>query len=154
MKRVPQIERDTPILPDFIARCVHEDASAWLNEPLPRRWIRELAARANTVYPHHERFRRKIRGRGNRGRDYLWMFMRHWLAALLDEHRPHLYARLPASYANGEDLPPRPPPPLTYPYALPPRPPALSLPPLKMVRPRRRPKPDFAWAAAAHFHVV
>lgn len=148
MKQTPRIELDTPILPHFIARCVHEDAGAWLDQPLPRRWIRELTARANTVYARNERFRRKIRAGGNRGRDYLWVFMRHWLAGLLWERRPHLYARLPASYGNGDDLPP-------------PRSPALSPPPVKMVRrvtpqvrPRLRPKPNYAWAAAAHFHCV
>jgi hypothetical protein len=77
MKRTPSIEQDTPIRPDVIARCVHEDAGVWLKHPLPRRWIRELTARANTVYARNERFRRKIRGAGNQGRDHLWMFMRH-----------------------------------------------------------------------------
>jgi hypothetical protein len=81
------------------------NASVWLGEPLPRRWIRELVARANTVYAHNQRFHRRIRGNGSTGRDYLWMFTRHWLAALLSEHRPHLHARLPRSYNAGDPLP-------------------------------------------------
>ena len=30
---------------------------------------------------------------------------RHWLAALLRRHRPHLYARLPSAYQIGRSLP-------------------------------------------------
>jgi hypothetical protein len=33
------------------------------------------------------------------------MFARHWLAALMRERRPHLYARLPRSFSSGEPLP-------------------------------------------------
>jgi len=71
MKRTPRIELDTPILPHVIAESIREEASVWLGQPLPRRWVRELIARANTVYARNERFRRKIRAGGNRGRDYL-----------------------------------------------------------------------------------
>ena len=42
MKRTPQIEMDTPILPHVIAEAVRQEASAWLGQPLPRRWVREL----------------------------------------------------------------------------------------------------------------
>jgi hypothetical protein len=108
MKRVPRIEVDTPIIPGIVAWCVWDDARVWLGEPLPRRWVRELVAEANTVYAHCKQFRQAIRRTGNRGRDYLWMFMRHWLAAKLYEYRPHLHARMPRSYNIGEPLPPRP----------------------------------------------
>lgn len=105
MKSIPRIESDTPIVPSAIARAVWEEASLWLDELLPRSWIRELVARANTVYAHNARFRRIIRGLGDRGRDSLWAFTRHWLAGLLWEHRRHLHARLPASYNVGQPLP-------------------------------------------------
>ena len=105
MTRLPRIESDTAIVPSAIAIAVWEEASAWLDEPLPRSWIRELVARANTVYAHDAQFRRIIRGRGNRGRDSLWAFTRHWLAGLLWEHRRHLHVRLPASYNVGQPLP-------------------------------------------------
>ena len=101
-RRCPRIELETPIVPRAVAECVCEEASAWLHEPLPRRWIRELTARANTVYAHNDRFRRHIRGNADRGRDYLWMFMRHWLAALVRAHRPQLYSRFPASFSVGQ----------------------------------------------------
>src|SRR5947209_13092060 len=100
MKR-PRIELDTPTAPRAVAEAVCEEAGVWVGEPLPRRWVRELMAQANTVYSHNPRFRRKVRGQGNSGRDYLWAFVRHWLAGLLWERRPRLYARLPAGYNVG-----------------------------------------------------
>ncbi|MDA1276053.1 MAG: hypothetical protein O2960_18710 [Verrucomicrobia bacterium] len=143
--RTPRIELDTPLVPWAVAVCVCEEVGVCLDQPLPRRWVRELTARANTIYAHNARFRRRIRGKGTSGRDYLWMFMRHWLSALLWERRPHLHARLPSDYCVGRPLPPKPSAPLRQ---------------LKTARrnplpagPRRRPRaaPDYAFAAAAHF---
>ncbi|MGD0251541.1 MAG: hypothetical protein ABSC01_02460 [Verrucomicrobiota bacterium] len=99
------IERDTPIIPAVVAGAVWREASAWLDVELPREWIRRLAVRADVIYFHNPRFRRKIRGSGNTGRDWLWMFTRHWLAAMIRKRSPQLYARLPASYSAGCDLP-------------------------------------------------
>jgi hypothetical protein len=101
------IERDTPIVPRAIAKAVWQEAGAWLDEELPREWIRRLAVRADVIYHHNPRFRRKIRGQGNTGRDWLWMFTRHWLAAMIRKRSPQLYARLPASYSAGCGLPER-----------------------------------------------
>jgi hypothetical protein len=64
----------------------------------PTWWIEELTHRANIIYTHSARFRRNVRGHGNAGRDYLWMFMRHWLAALIQRHHSRFFARLPDSY--------------------------------------------------------
>ncbi len=101
----PRIELDTPIVPQAVAEAVWEEAGVWLGEPLPRRWIAELTARANTVYGGNRRFRRLLRRRGHAGRDWLWAFTRHWLAALIWKHRPDLHARLPAAYNVGKSLP-------------------------------------------------
>jgi hypothetical protein len=100
-----RIDWDTPIIPHIVAEGVCEEVTVWLQSPLPRRWVRELAAYANTVYAHNDRFRRRIHGAGNLGRDYLWMFMRHWLASMLRQRRPQLHARLPASFNIGQPLP-------------------------------------------------
>jgi hypothetical protein len=35
------------------------------------------------------------------------MFTRHWLAAMILKRSPQLYARLPAAYSIGRDLPDR-----------------------------------------------
>ncbi len=99
------IERDTPIIPAAVAKAVWQEANTWLDVELPRGWIRRLAVRADVIYFHNPRFRRKIRGQGNTGRDWLWIFTRHWLAAMIRKRSPQLYSRLPASYSAGCDLP-------------------------------------------------
>ena len=107
MKRMPQMELDTPLRPRAVAEAVWGEASVWLEQPLPRRWLRELIAEANTIYANNPRFRRKLRANGDSGREWLWVFTRHWLAALIHERRPHLHRRLPASYNAGGALPAR-----------------------------------------------
>jgi len=94
----------SPIVPHAIAIAVWEEACLFLNTELPRSWITELAARANDIYRHNPRFRQLIRQPGNRGRDWLWSFTRHWLAGLLSRHRPDLFASLPTRYAVGVSL--------------------------------------------------
>jgi hypothetical protein len=103
------IEHDTPIVPKAVAEAVWEEASVWLDEELPRAWIGELTERANVIYAHNHRFRHVIRRKGNTGRECLWAFTRHWLAALLWKHRRELHARLPDSYNVGRSLPESPP---------------------------------------------
>ena len=141
--RIPRIELDTPIVPRAVMELVCEEAGLWLGQPLPRRWIRELTARANTIYAHNPLFRRKIRGQGNSGRDYLWTFARHWLSGLISEHHPHAYPHLPASFNIGQPLPTKPPVPHLRLKT------ARKIPPPTKRRPR--PAPDYAFAAAAHF---
>jgi hypothetical protein len=104
-KRAPRIEIDTPIVPHAIAAGVWSEASVWLGEELPRRWIAELVKRANAIYARNLRFRRNLRGKGSRGRDWLWVFTRHWLCAMIRKNRPDLHRRLPDSYNTGSPLP-------------------------------------------------
>jgi hypothetical protein len=85
MKRTRKVEQDTPLRPRAVAEGVWEEASVRLNESLPRCWLRELIAEANTVYAHNARFRRCLRANGDARRGHLWMFARHWLAALMQE---------------------------------------------------------------------
>jgi hypothetical protein len=100
-RRAGAIEQETVLVPRAVAEGVCEEVSVWLQQPLPRRWVRELVAHANTVYAHDARFRRKLSGKGDSGRDWLWTFMRHWLAALLKQRRPTQFQQLPASYCRG-----------------------------------------------------
>ena len=106
-KRRRQIEADTPIVPHAVAVMVWEEACAWLEVELPHNWITRLAARANVIYTHNARFRRLLQRSGNAGRDWLWAFTRHWLAAMILRRDDRLYAQLPASYSIGRDLPDR-----------------------------------------------
>ena len=104
-KERPRIEADTPIVPRAVAMSVWAEACAWLDEELPREWVNRLAVRANVIYARNPRFRRSLRRRDNAGRDWLWAFTRHWLAARIKKRRPELYLRLPQTYSIGGDLP-------------------------------------------------
>jgi hypothetical protein len=53
----------------------------------------------------HQRFRQRIRARGNAGRAWLYAFMRHWLIALLTHHHPTLARRLSREFAIGHSIP-------------------------------------------------
>ena len=97
-----KISSSTPIVPSAIAIAVWEEACIFLNAKLPRSWMIELTRRAEIIFRHHKTSRSRIRTSGNSGRDYLWTFMRHWLAGLIIEHDPVLADRLPASYRIGK----------------------------------------------------
>ena len=100
------IERDTPIAPFILADDVCQEVSLWLGgEELPRSWKARLAVKADVLYHHNRRFRQGVRRSGRRGIEFLRMFMRHWLAAMLYSRRHDLFERLPPSYASGADLP-------------------------------------------------
>jgi hypothetical protein len=42
---------------------------------------------------------------GNRGRDNLYMYVRHWTCSWLKRERSALYKKLPWEYAQGKKLP-------------------------------------------------
>lgn len=106
--RRPQIEECYALVPIAAARQVIEEASGWLGVALPARFATGLAFRARRCYAHSESFRVKIRRPGDAGRDLLYVFMRHWLAARLRTERPALYDRLPKEYSCGAPLLPPP----------------------------------------------
>lgn len=105
LARRPQIDECRHLVPIAAARQVVEELSVWLGVPLPARYAARLAFQSRRVYAHSGAYRRMVRRRGDAGRDALWMFLRHWLAARLHAERPDLFARLPRSYATGADLP-------------------------------------------------
>jgi hypothetical protein len=96
------ITRDTPLVPRAAAEGVWAEACALLDEELPREWIGLLIEKAETIYTHGSRFRRRLQSNGNTSRDWLWAFMRHWLAALMQEQRPQLFRKLPSRYCVGD----------------------------------------------------
>lgn len=108
--RRPQIVPCAGLVPIAAAREIVDEASRWLGVPLPARYASGLAFRAHRCFAHSPSFREKLLRPGDAGRDMLWMFLRHWLAARLHAERPDLYRQLPADYACGADLPPRPAP--------------------------------------------
>jgi hypothetical protein len=99
------IEADTPIVPRAVATAVLEEAGVWLKQELPPGWGNVLVTRANTLFARNARFRRRLKAPGDAGRDWLWAFTRHWLAALILQHLPDQYARLPPGYQVGHALP-------------------------------------------------
>lgn len=102
------IGRDTPLVPRVVAAEVLAEAEAWLEASLPPEWLAWLVFHAETVYRHNVRFRRRLREPGNRGRDWLWAFMRHWLAGLVGAYDMALFRRLPDGYGIGRPPPGRP----------------------------------------------
>jgi hypothetical protein len=107
--RRPQLESNTPLVAIAIARQVLEEASLFLGVSLPSRYAAYLAHRARRIYAHSAAWRRRLAAEADAGCDRLHVFMRHWLAARLQEERPDLFARLPRRYSVGEPLPSRPP---------------------------------------------
>ena len=104
--RAAQLHRDFPLVPQAVAGSVLEEASTWLGADLPKEWAAVLAERAVVLYARHRRFRCLVNQSGDRGRDWLWAFMRHWLSALVYRHNPVLYSRLPVSCSAGGPLGP------------------------------------------------
>jgi hypothetical protein len=103
---VGRIEDDTPILPYVVADSVIGEVENYTDTEIPdkRELADRLSDRADKVYQSDERFRRQIRAKGNRGRDQLYVFMRHWLSAELKRIHPGIFHKLPQSFWNGEPL--------------------------------------------------
>lgn len=99
------IERDTLLMPWVIADSVLGEASRFLNAELPEEWADWLDQRAERCYARREHFRRLIRQKENAGRDYLYLFFRHWLAAKIKRERRGLYRKLPRDFGLGKRLP-------------------------------------------------
>lgn len=104
----PQLEKRTPLVAAAAAQAVVDELSRWLACPLPARYTAGLAHRARRCFAHSPRFRARVSRRSDAGRETLYVFLRHWLAARLHAERPDLFARLPAGYATGAAPPPRP----------------------------------------------
>lgn len=96
------------VVPLVVARQVVAEAAQWLGEPLPEEYVQELLFRAEGCFEHALSFRRRLLRSGDEGRDRLYAFMRHWLAACLKRERPDLFHLLPDRYAWGAE-PPAPP---------------------------------------------
>jgi hypothetical protein len=98
--KVKDIEADTDLMTDVIAQGISENSAAnlmkteldkWADlnaeerKKLDEKYLSKVAEisdylvrRANSTYEHNDDFRKKVNGSGNKGRDYLYMFMKHW----------------------------------------------------------------------------
>jgi hypothetical protein len=111
------IADETDILPEIVAESVVDSVTTYLYyaggktaeaeqfNAERERLVEGLVGYAERVYDHNESFRKKLRSRGNRGRDTLYSFMRHWLSAEIKIGMPNIARLIPASFANGEPLP-------------------------------------------------
>lgn len=112
-----RIEDDTPIIPELVADTIlgselngffydkPELQAAWEKVyDVKDKMARQLAKRADQTYGANPDFAKKIRARGNKGRDTLYVFMRHWIAAELKKKFPAVYQALPSSFSQGAEL--------------------------------------------------
>src|SRR5438876_2049620 len=98
------LERDTLLMPEAIAESVVTEASRYLDAEIPADFVERLAAKAYYLCPRHKHFHKMLNRSGNRGRDNLYMYMRHWTASWLKRERYSLFKRLPWEYALGRRL--------------------------------------------------
>lgn len=103
--RRPHLERETPLVAIAAARQVVEEVSSYLDHPLPGRFAARLAHRARVNFANSTSFREKLSRPGDAGRENLYLFLRHWLAAFLHADHPALYAQLPSNFSTGKPLP-------------------------------------------------
>lgn len=95
------IDSDTPILPFIVADGVVSQLAAYLGQELPAGYAERLTVEADRIYAANPRFRKTIRADGNKGRDALYAFMRHWLSACIAKDDPALFRRLPTGFTTG-----------------------------------------------------
>ena len=99
------LERDTLLLPEWVAESVVQEAERFLKAELPEDFAARLATKTYHLYPRHKHFHKGLNRPGNGGRETLLMFMRHWTAGWLKRERYALYKKLPWSFSNGQRLP-------------------------------------------------
>jgi hypothetical protein len=107
------LERDTLLVPEWVAESVVQEVERFLDAKLRDDFAERLAAKAHHLYPRHAHFKKMLNRPGNRGRDNLYMYMRHWTASWLKRERLALYRRMPWSYSQGQRLPQGPAAPLS-----------------------------------------
>ena len=100
-----QLERDTLLTPEWVAESVVQEVERFLKAELPDNFAERLAAKAHHLYPRHKHFHKGLNRPGNRGRENLLMFMRHWTAGWLRRERNPLHKKLPYSFGMGRRLP-------------------------------------------------
>jgi hypothetical protein len=99
------LERDTFLMPDVIAETIVAEAEGFLHADLPAGFAGRLAGRAHHLYAVNPRFKRILKGPGNQGRDWLYVYMRHWTAGWLQREQNSLARQFPREYALGLPLP-------------------------------------------------
>lgn len=102
---VRDFERATSYCPLYLAWRIVDEARDYFRTPIPDAFADKLARRAEAVFAHQPFWQRKYQSA--RGREYILMSMRHWLAGVLARERPALFRALPESFKIGLELPQR-----------------------------------------------
>jgi hypothetical protein len=130
---VREFERATSYCPLYLAWRIVDEARDYFRTPIPEAFADQLARRAEAVFAKHALSSAKWRNgrggaflktplsgslpvwRGEREKSFWWrkfqnrefilMFMRHWLADVLARENPALFRDLPESFKVGEALP-------------------------------------------------
>src|ERR1017187_7440115 len=92
-----QLERDTLLTPLWVAECVVQEVERFLKAELPENFAERLAVKAHHLYPRHRHYHKMLNRPGNLGRNYLYVYMRHWTAGWLRRECYGLYKQLPWS---------------------------------------------------------
>lgn len=106
-KKKPNIETDTPIIPDVVAESRLEEVIAWLHANGHKKQAaflykhrhkieNHLVETLNTIYEHNEKFRAKLK-RIQRI-DQLNVWIEHWLASYLNQNFYSIFRLLPRGY--------------------------------------------------------
>lgn len=99
------LEDETQLIPEAVAGTVTQECAVFLDSEIPLSFAEQLSERAVACYAKSQHFRKLLNERGNSGRDWLYCFMRSWLAAILYKNNPDLFRRLPTDYCRGMELP-------------------------------------------------
>jgi hypothetical protein len=100
---VTEFERATSYCPLYLAWRIVDEARDYFRTPIPEAFADKLAHRAEAVFAHHPSWQRRFKSA--RGREFILMSMRHWLAGVLAKERTALFRALPESFKVGHPLP-------------------------------------------------
>jgi hypothetical protein len=116
---VTDFEQATSYCPLYLAWLTLDEARDYFQTPIPEAFADKLAHRAQAVFARHPFWARKAAPRAGsrktlqvtqfqsqRQREFILIFMRHWLAGVLAKERPALFRDLPESFKVGQPLPP------------------------------------------------
>ena len=95
----PRLERETPLLARVCAERVCAQAASLLDSEAPMAFEARLARRARHLYAVNIPFNHRLRG--SNCREWLYAFMRHWLAGWLARTTPALAHALPEDFTRG-----------------------------------------------------
>ena len=99
LRELPRLERETYLTPYIIAENVCREARYLTGSDVPMGYETWLGRRTRQLHAINRGFNRRLRG--DSGRDWLYVFLHHWITARLKREHPRLGRLLPESYGIG-----------------------------------------------------